>query len=91
LVEPVQENQGDRRVSLETEQAEDMMLVVVVAAEEDRAAAWFDNSAMVEGDKIPVSGHPIAVEEHRMPQLFEVAAVALAQEAFSNCPESSRV
>jgi hypothetical protein len=90
VAEPVQANQGDHRVSLEAEEAEDMMLVVV-AAEEDRAAAWFDNLAEVEEGMILVFGYPIAVEEHRMCQLFEFAVVALAQEAFSNCPELTRV
>jgi hypothetical protein len=84
VAEPVQENQEDHRTSLEAGLAEDIELVVP-AAEGDRVVAWLDNLARVEEDKVPVFGCSIAVEEHCMPQLFEVAAVASVQEAFSNC------
>ena len=57
------------------------------AAEEDRVVAvvaWLDKSARVEEDRAPVFGWAIAVEEHHMPRLFEVAVVASLEEALSN-------
>ena len=91
MAEPAKENQEDHRASPEAVLAEDMTLVGVAAAA-GTAVALLDNLAYVEEDMVPVSGFPIAVEEHCMPRLSEAAVVvAWLREELSKFLELLRV